>query len=280
MKLLIADSGATKTDWAIIQEGKLVYIRTRSLHPAYMDPKSISRELKSTLGKIPPDIIYFYGAGCYSEEASRPVRELLEELYSAVPVEVYDDLTGAAHAFLGNREGIAGILGTGSASGYFKNGQLVRKIASLGYVLGDEGSSADIGKRLLKALFRDELSRETVQYLETEVGPMEYRHSILKLYRSKQPSYFLARITEKALKGEFPAEVGVILKESFQDYVDVHLRKYEGFPTTSVVLTGGIATSRQVELEEVLLKNDLINYSIRSGIITSLAERKMKKAGL
>lgn len=280
MRLLIADSGATKTDWAYVQEGKPVYVRTRGLHPAYLDPGRVLKELQSALGKFTPDVIHFYGAGCYSEEASQPVRTLLHQLFGEVPVEIRDDLTAAAHAFLGWQEGIVGILGTGSASGSFKKGRLIRQVSSLGYVMGDEGSAADIGKRLLKALFRDQLSRNTVEYLESVAGPLEYRQVMRQLYSSNRPSYFLARFTEKVLKGNFPSEVGILLRESIQAFVETHLERYERFPTGPVILTGGIATSRREETEEVLQKYDVQNYSVRKEVIASLAERKINEERL
>lgn len=278
--MLIAESGATKTDWASIQDGKPVYVRTSGLHPAYMDAEKVVKELKPAFNDFIPDIIYFYGAGCYSEEASRPVTSVLKKIFGSVPVEIRDDLTAAAHAFLDNKEGIVGILGTGSASGFFKHGKLVKRVASLGYVLGDEGSAADIGKRLLKSLFREELNRETVEYLTSKLGTMEYNYTIPQLYSSERPSYFLARITEKVLKGNFPIEITGLLKESLQAFVDAHLKKYEGFPSNPVILTGGVVSARCSEAEEVLEANGIRDYSIQSGIIASLAERKMEEEKL
>lgn len=278
--MLIADSGATKTDWALVQEGKPVYVRTGGLHPAYMNPENMAKELNSAFGKFTPDIIYFYGAGCYSEEASRPVYSLFSQLFGSVPVEIRDDLTAAAHAFLGAQEGIVGILGTGSASGYYKHGKCVKQVASLGYVMGDEGSAADIGRRLLKSLFRDELSRDTAGYLESVAGPLEYRTTIQQLYSSEKPSYFLARFTEKVLKGNFPIEVKDILIESLEAFAEAHLKKYEGFPTAPLILTGGIATSRLSEVEQVLQEYSVEDYSIRSDLIASLAERRMEEKRL
>jgi glucosamine kinase len=277
MRILIADSGATKTDWAFIQNGKPVYMKSSGLHPAYFDTDEVMKELKKIFSQTHPVTILFYGAGCYSEESSRPVRNLLDVLFKDIPVEIQDDLTAVAHAFLGFDPGVAGILGTGSASGYFSGGKKKEQVASLGYVLGDEGSGADIGKRILKAALREEFDRPVLDYLETRLDSLRYSDVIEKLYRAKKPSYYLAKVSEKVLTGDFPAVISQIVEESFQSYIDNHLKRYDGFPDIRIVLSGGVVSHQRSLAGKVLENNGITNYQISGSVITALAERQINR---
>lgn len=274
MRILIADSGATKTDWAYIQNGKPVFMKTSGLHPAYIDPDQVLSELKKTFVRTEPDLVIFYGAGCYSPETKEPVRMLLANLFGTVVIEIYDDLTAVAHAFLGKKEGIAGIVGTGSASGYFRNGKKQKQIASLGFLLGDEGSAADIGKRVLRMALRDEFSQNTISYLNSRIENLEYRKIIHQLYNAPRPSYFLARISEAVLTGDYTDEISEVVDQSLQSYVDNHIKRYDGFPRLTVVLTGGVAGHQKKRMAGILEKNAVQNYKISDSVISALAERQ------
>lgn len=277
MRILIADSGATKTDWAFIQDGKPVYMKSSGLHPAYFDKDEVLKELKKIFSQTHPVTILFYGAGCYSDDSSRPVRILLNELFGDIPVEIQDDLTAVAHAFLGLEPGVAGILGTGSASGYFSGGKKKEQVASLGYVLGDEGSGADIGKRILRATLRKEYDQPVLDYLESRLDSLRYSEVIEKLYRAKKPSYYLAKVSEKVLTGDFPDAIRQVVEESFQSFIDNHLKRYDGFPDIRIVLSGGVASHQRDLAEKVLEENGILNYQISGSVITTLADRQMNR---
>lgn len=275
MRILIADSGASKTDWAYIQNGKPVYMKSTGLHPAYFDKDKVLKELEKIFSHANPSVILFYGAGCYSDESSRPVRLLLDKLFADASVEIYDDLTAVAHAFLGKEPGISGILGTGSASGYFSGGKIKKQVASLGYILGDEGSGADIGKRILKGVLRQTFTTPVLEYIQSRIGKLDYPEIISKLYNSKRPSYYLADVARKVLSGNYPVEFSHVMEASFQSYVDNHLKQYESFPAAKIVLSGGIASHLSSELGRILEKNKITDYKISGGVITALAEKKI-----
>lgn len=274
MNLLIADSGATKTDWAYIEDGKPVYMRSSGMHPSYLDEEKLTHELKKLFRTIKPDSVLFYGAGCYSEASSNRVKTILNTLFGKLPITIFDDLTSVAHAFLGKGNGIAGILGTGSASGYFTGGRKIKQVSSLGYIVGDEGSGADIGKRILKLIFRSELSREAISYLESKLGALEYSNMMNQLYHADKPSYYLASLAGKALSGDYPNEIKQILEDGFQNFIDHHLKKYEGSDEYKVVLIGGMVKGHPDLLLTQLEKNGYTNVKLAGSVITTLAEQK------
>ncbi|MEX2600963.1 MAG: hypothetical protein WD355_04905 [Balneolaceae bacterium] len=272
MNLLIADSGATKTDWAVIREGKPIYVRSEGLHPFYLDRESSARELRSLFQDFQPDLIRFYGAGCFSDEAAAPLLELLRERFGSVTVQLNDDLHGAAHAFLDRTGGIVSILGTGSASGLFRNGEVIQRVPSLGYILGDEGSAADIGKRILEKFLRRDIRPETARFLESILGTVDHRELTAGLYQSTRPSYYLSTITKKCLREQpLPDELMELVREGLHSFVRHHLLKYEESREGPVVITGGIATVLNGELENILRESGIRNFSICGSVIAGLA---------
>jgi glucosamine kinase len=277
MNLLIADSGATKTDWAYIQNGKPVYMRSSGLHPAYLDRNKVIAELKKLFHSTSPDSILFYGAGCYSEDSCLEIKKILIELFGNKPIDIFDDLTSVAHAFLGKGDGIAGILGTGSASGYFTGGYKIKQVSSLGYILGDEGSGADVGKRILKSIFRSELSGESVTYLESKLGSLEYSKMMQQLYSAERPSYYLSSLAGKVASGDYTGEIRQIVESGFQAYIDHHLKMYEESRSKTVTLAGGMVKGYTELLSDVLVNNGYTNYRLAGSVITALAEQKSNK---
>lgn len=274
MNLLIADSGATKTDWAWLAGERPVYIRTSGLHPAYLEKEPVLAELREQLGHLNPEQIRFYGAGCYSEASAAPVRSLLETLFNGAGIEIHDDLTAVAHATLGRERGVAGILGTGSNSGYFEEGRCIKQVPALGYLLGDEGSAADIGKRILRKALREEFTPATLAGLRSRLESLDYRTTVHDLYHTARPSRFLASITAKALAGTPSEELLEVVEESIRAFVEQHLMRYEGIPGLELVLAGGVARHQQPLIERVLHDYYIDNVRFGGEVIRDLVQKE------
>jgi N-acetylglucosamine kinase-like BadF-type ATPase len=153
-KVLIADSGSTKTEWRLLQQPKRnKTIFTQVLSPYFLDAAQIETVLrKELLPHLPehPEDIFFYGTGNANPANARMIKGVLTKVFPGASVEVRHDLMGAARALCGQEQGIACILGTGSNSGYYNGKNITRNSPGLGYVLGDEGSGAYLGKRVLQ----------------------------------------------------------------------------------------------------------------------------------
>ena len=155
--ILIADGGSTKTDWSIVSGNREIdRIRTGGINPFFQTEEEISAEIRDNL--IPRiresdsvGAVYFYGAGCAFTEKNEIIRRSVTR-YLPVPVEVGSDLLAAARALCGDSPGIACILGTGSNSCLYDGKGIVKSISPLGFVLGDEGSGAVLGKLLVGPL--------------------------------------------------------------------------------------------------------------------------------
>ena len=184
--ILIADSGSTKTDWLLLPAAKDIH--TPGINPVHQSPDAIRSSLPVVTETV--RAVYFYGAGCTPERIPL-MTQLLQTHFPDAYVEVQSDLLGAARALCGRQEGIACILGTGANSGLYDGERIVQNTPALGYILGDEGSGAVLGKCFLNAIFKcpdfatlrdDYLS--SVQLTQADI--------IQRVYREPMANRFLA----------------------------------------------------------------------------------------
>ena len=192
--ILIADSGSTKTDWMLVGQGKV--IQTQGITPVHQSPDDIrqilEQELLPQLGgqRETLSAVCFYGSGC--TPAHIPMMEqLLKDSLGAAMVEVLSDLMAAARALCGRDEGIACILGTGANSALYDGERIVQNTPALGYVLGDEGSGAVLGRSFMNAIFKNPAFADIRQaYLAEQ--QMTMADVIRRVYREPMANRFLA----------------------------------------------------------------------------------------
>ena len=148
MTTLIADSGSTKTDWALIDaKGHILWSdKTQGINPFHLSDDDILRVLKEELSlNLLPERVSFYGSGV-TEAMKLRMENLLQQRFPQAEVHAESDLLGAARAVLGRKPGIACILGTGANSCLYDGERIVLNTPPLGYILGDEGSGAVLGR--------------------------------------------------------------------------------------------------------------------------------------
>lgn len=198
---LIADSGSTKTDWCVVSgEGMEARVETQGINPFHQDGKTIEgiigNELLPAIAMYVEDLdaVYFYGAGCTADKIPEMAGTLEKIFHNAEEVEVCGDLMAAARALFGNGRGVACILGTGSNSCLYDGSQIVSNIPPLGYVLGDEGSGAVLGRMFFNAVFKGKLPAEIRDLYLRETG-YTYSDIINKVYREPLANRFLASVS-------------------------------------------------------------------------------------
>ena len=165
---LIADSGSTKTDWCLCNKGSVILnIQTQGINPYHQTEEAIEEVLReellpqltreSRLTAHSSTSIVFYGSGCANATACNRIKEALFKVLATEDVTVHSDLLGAARALCGHEEGIACVLGTGSNSCLYNGKEIIANTPPLGYILGDEGSSAVLGRRLVGDCLKNQL---------------------------------------------------------------------------------------------------------------------------
>lgn len=275
MAKLIADSGSTKTDWCLIQANdETVRYSTIGLNPYFLNTDEIASEINDTLKsrlKEYPTEVHFYGAGCANTDKRRSVEEALQQCFPNSLIIVDTDLLGAARALCGKEAGIASILGTGSNSCYYDGKEIVNSVPSLGYILGDEGSGAYLGKQLLKAYVYNELPNH-LQEAFSEEYQLNRDHIVEAVYRKPLPNRFLASFAPFLKKNEADLFIQAIVYEAFNSFIKHHIHKYKTFGKHKLHATGSIAWHFSEILQKTCTDNNIelgtVLQSPMEGLIT------------
>ncbi len=276
--ILIADSGSTKTQWALVDEkGKVEIFHTSGINPFFQTSEDIEKMYKKE--RLNADILkvkslYFYGAGCASEEKNNTVKEGLANVIHAENYIIGSDLLAAAHSLCGNKPGVACILGTGSNSCNYNGSEIVQNVSPLGYILGDEGSGAVLGRMLISDILKNQLSKEV-----TDLFYEKYKTSRLevqdRVYKQPFPNRYLAQYTKFLSENISIPEIENIVLQGFDSFVKRNLMQYDNITKNPVHFTGSVAFYFKNQLEKVMQNNrltlgkvvqapmeDLINYHL------------------
>ncbi len=272
MTTIIADSGSTKTHWAVVEEGgKTTMKETLGINPIHMSVDEIKDVIPEHLApRISHLAIRFFGAGCVAP-FSEKVEKALKDIYPDADIFVGSDMLGAARALFGNDEGIACILGTGSNSCLYDGKEIVKNVPPLGYILGDEGSGAVLGKLFFNALFKGLLPKEMLEeYLEKE--QLTYAEIIERVYRKPLANRFLAS-TSHFIASHLDSEpLRELVKENFRGFFRRNVMQY-GRPDLEVGIVGSIAHVYRKELTEVAREENIKLNRIVQSPIDLLVER-------
>ena len=288
--ILIADSGSTKTDWAVVDRNfspstsYFPLLKTQGINPFHMDEETICRilndELKPQLTSLREntslhedyfsvDAIYFYGSGVRPELEEKMVR-LLREAFPTAEVEAKSDLLGAARALCGRREGIACILGTGANTCLYDGSRIVMNTPALGYVLGDEGSGANLGIRFLNALYKNRLPIDVKEKFEQQMG-LTMTDVIHRVYREPLANRFLASLSPFIHSQLSVPEVSRLVTDSFRDFVQKNILPY-GRKDLKVSAVGSVAFYYKEQLRQALSDEGYALGAIMRSPIEGLVE--------
>lgn len=255
-EILIVDGGATKSDWSLTKNGEAVYrFSGKGISPVYQTGEEIAEEIKLHVHPFLKDAnigaIYFYGAGCIPEKTEL-VRGAIRQSFPIDTIHVYSDLIAAAHSLCGHEAGIACILGTGSNSCEWDGSNIVKQISPLGYILGDEGSGAVLGKLLIGDALKNQLTDGLKEKLfdEYQLTPALI---IDKVYRQPFPNRFLASLCPFLLKHIDEPTIRRIVTHSFSTFFERNVMQYN-YQKNKVNFVGSIAWYFSKPLKEVAVE--------------------------
>jgi len=274
--VLIADSGATKTDWLINDfENEIRTVQTIGFNPYYVDSKVIYDELtKNLYPYIDNNIVeevHFYGAGCSNSMNCMVVKNALEDFFpEAKTISVEHDLLGSARALLGNDKGISCILGTGSNSCLYDGNQIIENVPSLGFFLADEGSGAYMGKLLIRDYFFGDLPPEIKEAFDARYYT-NLEKVLDEVYNKPRPNRYVASFTHFLQDHISNKHLRELVKKAFNDYFDVQICRYTDYNKVPMSAVGSIVYHFEEIFREVAnehgIKVDQILKSPLEGLI-------------
>lgn len=241
--ILIADSGASKTDWRLLHNGKIEQAQTLGFNPYYQPEEHFDKEVREALlpqVKHPVEAIYYYGTGCSSERNRQLVRNVLQRYFTQAYIEVWHDLEAAARALCGRDEGIACILGTGANSCYYDGTRIVENVTSLGYILGDEGSGAWMGKQILSDYLRKDLPPKLWDLFKKRF-PLSRDEMLSRVYSQEMPGRFLGSFAHFIFQHLHEPYCYKLVYDGFCLFFEKNVCKYNKAAELPIHFTGSVA---------------------------------------
>lgn len=271
--ILIADSGSTKVHWCLMAaNGHTAEFITDGINPLFQTSDAMRNsicnqllpQMASMLWAGTVSHVFFYGAGC-TPEKSPFVEKAIESVFKKAKVFVASDMLGATRGLLGHEKGVACILGTGSNSCLYDGEQIIKNVPSLGFILGDEGSAATLGKRLVSDLLKNQLGddlkeRFLSQYAINQADVIEH------VYRQPFPNRWLANLARFCAENIDDPRIHDLVYDHFAQFVKRNISQYytteEQKQSMPVGFVGSIAFYYRPVLEQVMS-----DYGFRVGQI-------------
>lgn len=233
--IIIAESGATKTAWRAVEDaGGVRTIQTAGLSPTCLDAAHCMAVVREAVPQLNPegrrvDSVFFYGAGLVSEESVAPIREALEMWCPFAQTHFHSDLLAAARALFGDGSGVVAIMGTGSNSCLYRDGEIVSNHHSGGFIIGDEGSGSALGKALISDYIKGLLPDEVMRAFDERYS-LTYQDIVRKVYKEQGAAAFLASFAPFVLEyaDEPSGYMLSLLKECLELFVKRALSRYDG----------------------------------------------------
>jgi glucosamine kinase len=272
--ILIADSGGSKTDWRFIhQDGSIGQASSPGFNPYYQPIQDLETNVRETLlPKLPTDKvdkIYFYGAGVSSEKNSAAIKKTFLGFFPQSKIEIGWDLLAAARALCGHEPGIACIMGTGSNSCLYDGEKIIGNVANLGWILADEGSGANIGKKFLVDYLREKLPVDLSEQFRQRF-PLSREEFLEKVYQQEKPSAFLGSFSKFIFQHIDSPYCYKLVYDSFAEFYENNVMKYKDYKNLKVHFQGSIGFYFSDILRQVANDKGITVKNILEGPISGL----------
>jgi len=275
--IIIADGGSTKTNWCLVtEEGKKVYFNTEGYNPYFSSTEYIIQSLHESL---PTDLekdeiteVNYYGAGCSTDDMRNLVKVAMEAVFTKAKVYIGHDLLAAARALLGNNEGFAAILGTGTNTCIYDGKNVTHNIDSGAYILGDEGSGCYIGKKLLTDYLRGYMP-EPVRNLFWETFKLTPDDINEQVYTQPRANRFCASFSKFVYDNNVHIEYSRnLVRSSFEDFFRNLVTHYPDYQKYTFNCIGSVGYNFRNVLEEVVTENGMVVGNIIRSPIDNLVK--------
>jgi N-acetylglucosamine kinase-like BadF-type ATPase len=255
--IIVVESGATKTAWrAVWDDGSVRAVQTAGLSPTCLDLEHTQGIVRKAIPELNPegrhvDEIFFYGAGLVSPESYAPIQEALQMWCPLAEVHFYSDILAAARALFGDGSGIVAIMGTGSNSCLYENGEITRNIRPGGFILGDEGSGVALGRAFLADLIKGLVPAVIEEDFNREFG-LDYPQIIRKVYKEQAASAFMASLAPFILARKGEGYIDRLIESCLESFMERALERYADNASEEISSKVGVVGSFGCACEEML----------------------------
>ena len=272
--ILIIESGSTKSDWVLVDNGKVAQkFKTMGFNPFFHNETIIFNSIRqnSDINVISKAVtqVFFYGAGCSSEEMNSIVVKALSRIFINANVHVDHDLLACALATYNGKPSISCILGTGSNSCFFDGDNIIEYVPALGYILGDEGSGSYYGKKLLADYLYNKLPKEIHKEFE-QTFKLDKNDIFDNVYMKPHANVFLASFMRFLSKFKEHEYVDNMLKRGMKHFMENHVCCYGNYRELKVHFIGSMSFVFQEQLKYAANELDVSLGSILKNPIDSL----------
>lgn len=240
---LIADSGATKTEWCVINGNKKTIFITQGMSPYFITAEQMQNIIKEELHpklKQKIDEVHYYGTGCANADNAKSVKKVFKNIFPEANISIDHDLMAAAKALCGKEKGIACILGSGSNSCYYDGKKIIKNSPGLGFILGDEGSGAYLGKKVIQYYLYNTFDEDLMARFDArfETNKTEILNAV---YKKPLPNRYLATFAIFLAENRGHYMIENIIEDGLNDFFFNHVYKYKESWTLPVHFVGSIA---------------------------------------
>lgn len=275
--ILIAESGSTKTDWVLLgSKGVTKRQQTLGINPYHQNTSSIIKIISSLDNFDSVKQIFFYGAGCAVDEKKQIIKDSLLKIFPEANCEINSDVLAAARSVCGKEKGIACIIGTGSNSCLYDGKNIEHNVPPLGYILGDEGSGAVMGKKLLADILKNLAPKEIISAFYKKYK-LDYADIINSVYKEEAPSRFLAQFTVFISENIHSPYVSQLVKNSFSEFFERNIKQYDNHISLPIHFIGSIAFYFKNELQMVAKEMGLSLGKIQQNPLEGLIQYHLGK---
>lgn len=241
---LIADCGSTKTEWCLLKGKKKTIFNSTGMSPYFVSDIQmediIRREVMPQLKKSKVEEVHYYSTGCGNIENVKMVRKTLKTFFPGSLINVETDITGAARALCGNEKGVVCILGTGSSACYYNGKRIIKNRPGLGFILGDEGSGAYLGKKVIQYYLYDTLDDDLRARFDAKF--VTNTNEILDaVYKQPFANRYLASFAIFLAENRGNYMIENIIEDGLTEFFITHIRRFSESWKFPVHFTGGIA---------------------------------------
>ncbi len=251
---LIADSGATKCEWCLIADGNKKKIITTGISPYFLNEEQIylllQKQLVPKLKEAVINEVHFYGTGLSNQNNVEMLKAVLKKTFKKAKISVETDLMAAARALCGREKGIACILGTGSNSCFYNGRKMIKNSPGIGYILGDEGSGAYLGKKVIQHYLYQTFDEELMTSFEKRflTSPIEILENV---YKKPMANRYLASFAIFLAENRGHYMIENIIEDGLNEFFFTHIYKYKESWTHPINFIGSIAYGFKDILQEL-----------------------------